>query len=325
MTKSPRKFLDQVSDLLRLKHYSIRTEASYISWIKRYILYHNKRHPKDMGKKEVEAFLTHLAVDLNVASSTQNQAFNALLFLYREFLKIDLGDKINAVRAKKPRRLPTVMTEAETSRVIGAMTGVHKLMAMLLYGSGLRTMECIRLRVKDIGFEENQLFVRDGKGEKDRITVLPQNVKGLLNEHLERVKMVHQADLAKGYGSVYLPYALERKYPNASREWGWQYVFPAKSLSKDPRSEAVRRHHMHESTLHKAVKNAVRLAGVNKQVSCHTFRHSFATHLLEDGYDIRTVQELLGHEDVSTTMIYTHVLNKGGMAVRSPLEKLFSK
>jgi len=217
------------------------------------------------------------------------------------------------------------MTEAETSRVIGAMTGVHKLMAMLLYGSGLRTMECIRLRVKDIGFEENQLFVRDGKGEKDRITVLPQNVKGLLNEHLERVKMVHQADLAKGYGSVYLPYALERKYPNASREWGWQYVFPAKSLSKDPRSEAVRRHHMHESTLHKAVKNAVRLAGVNKQVSCHTFRHSFATHLLEDGYDIRTVQELLGHEDVSTTMIYTHVLNKGGMAVRSPLEKLFSK
>jgi len=322
MNKPPKKLLDQVRDTLRLKHYSIRTENSYISWIKRYILFHNKRHPKDMGENEIEAFLTHLAVDLKVASSTQNQAFNALLFLYRQVLKIDIIDEINAVRAKRSKRLPTVMTKSETSRVIAGISGVHKLMAMLLYGCGLRTMECMRLRVKDIDFKMNQIVVRDGKGMKDRITLLSETVKPLLKEHLERIRMIHRADLAKGYGRVYLPYALERKYRNANRQWGWQYVFPSKSLSKDPRSGEIRRHHINETTLHKAVKNAVYLAGINKPVSCHTFRHSFATHLLEDGYDIRTVQELLGHEDVSTTMIYTHVLNKGGKAVKSPLDTI---
>ncbi|RLB27393.1 MAG: integron integrase [Deltaproteobacteria bacterium] len=322
MDKAPKKLLEQVRDTLRLKHYSIRTEKSYISWIKRYILFHNKRHPKDMRKHEIEGFLTHLAVDLKVASSTQNQAFNALLFLYREVLNIDIADQINAVRAKRPVRLPTVMSKDETLRVIGALAGIHKLMSMLLYGSGLRLMECVRLRVKDVDFKLNQIIVRDGKGAKDRITVFPENVKPGLKSHLERVKLLHQDDLAKGYGRVYLPYALERKYPNANREWGWQYVFPSKSLSKDPRSGIVRRHHINESTLQKAVKNAARLAGIEKSVSCHTFRHSFATHLLEAGYDIRTVQELLGHMDVSTTMIYTHVLKKGGKAVKSPLDAI---
>ena len=322
MDKAPKKLLEQVRDTLRLKHYSIRTEKSYISWIKRYILFHNKRHPKDMRKHEIEVFLTHLAVDLKVASSTQNQAFNALLFLYREVLNIDIADQINAVRAKRPVRLPTVMSKDETLRVIGALAGIHKLMSMLLYGSGLRLMECVRLRVKDVDFKLNQIIVRDGKGAKDRITVFPENVKPDLKCHLERVKLLHQDDLAKGYGRVYLPYALERKYPNANREWGWQYVFPSKSLSKDPRSGIVRRHHINESTLQKAVKNAARLAGIEKSVSCHTFRHSFATHLLEAGYDIRTVQELLGHMDVSTTMIYTHVLKKGGKAVKSPLDAI---
>lgn len=325
MNKPPKKLLDQVRDKLRLKHYSIRTEESYLSWIKRFILYHHNRHPKDMGKKEMEAFLTHLAVDLKVAPSTQNQAFNAILFLYRDVLGVGIDDKINAVRARKRRKLPTVMTKSETSRIIGAMPGVHKLMAMLLYGCGLRTMECLRLRVKDIDFERNQIVVRDGKGMEDRVTVLPATVEPLLREHLERIKMLHQADLAEGHGSLYLPYALERKHRHATREWGWQYVFPSKSLSRDPRSNLERRHHISESTLHKAVKNAARLAGIDKKVSCHTFRHSFATHLLEDGYDIRTVQELLGHEDVSTTMIYTHVLNKGGKAVQSPLDRLLPR
>jgi integron integrase len=322
MNKLPKRLLDQVRDKLRLKHYSIRTEESYLSWIKRFIFYHHKRHPKDMDKKEIEAFLTHLAVDLKVASSTQNQALNAILFLYRDVLHMDVDDQINAVRAKKPRKLPKVMTKSETSRVIGAMSGVHKLMAMMLYGCGLRTMECIRLRVKDINFEMNEILVRDGKGMKDRVTVLPDTVQLLLKEHLKRVKMLHEADLAEGYGRVYLPYALEREYRNADGEWGWQYVFPSKSLSKDPRSGMIRRHHISESTLHKAVKKAVRLADIDRKVSCHTFRNSFATHLLEEGYDIRTVQELLGHEDASTTMIYTHLLNKGSKAVQSPLDRL---
>ena len=325
MSNPPKRLLDQVRDRIRLKHYSIRTEESYLSWIKRFILYHGKRHPKDMGEKEIEAFLTHLAVELKVASSTQNQAFNAILFLYRDVLHMHLDNQINAVRAKKPKKMPTVMTKSETSRVIGAMSGVHKLIAMMLYGCGLRTMECIRLRVKDVDFEMNQIMVRDGKGMKDRVTVLPDTVKPPLKEHLERLKMLHRADLAQGYGRVYLPYALGRKYRNADREWGWQYVFPSKSLSKDPRSGMIRRHHVNESTLYKAVKNAVCLAGIDKKVSCHTFRHSFATHLLEEGYDIRTVQELLGHEDISTTMIYTHVLNRGGKAVKSPLDGFLPK
>jgi integron integrase len=320
MEKRPKKLLDQVREAIRVKHYSIRTEQAYVSWVKRYILFHDKRHPADMGKPEIETFLSHLAVDLNVSASTQNQAFNALLFLYQHVLDRELPQTINAKRAKKPKRLPTVMTKEEAQRVIGALSGTHQLMAKLCYGSGLRLMECVRLRVKDVDFGMNQIVVRDGKGTVDRATVFPETIKAPLEEHLKRVKSLHEKDLAEGYGRVYMPYALARKYSNANREWGWQYVFPAKSLSTDPRSGETRRHHIHENSLQKAVKEAVRLAGINKHVSCHTFRHSFATHLLEDGYDIRTVQELLGHKDVSTTMIYTHVIKKGGKGVRSPLD-----
>ena len=320
MIHPPKKLLDQVRDLIRLRQYSIRTEQAYVSWIKRFILFHDKKHPNEMGKSEIEAFLTHLAKNLNVASSTQNQAFNALLFLYKQVLDQPLDEKINAVRAKKPRRLPTVMTNEESTNVIDNLSGPNKLMAKLLYGSGLRLMECIRLRVKDVDFGMNQIMVRDGKGKIDRVTVLPGSVKPDLKAQLKCVKTVHENDLSRGYGRVYLPYALERKYPNANREWGWQYVFPAKSMSKDPRTGILRRHHVHENSLQKAVKKASQLSRVNKPVSPHVFRHSFATCLLENGYDIRTVQELLGHKDVSTTMIYTHVLNKGGRAVISPLD-----
>ena len=311
---------DRVRDLIRLKHYSIRTEKSYLSWIMRYILFHNKRDPKGMANPEIEAFLSHLAVNLRVSAATQNQAFNALLFLYKEVLKKQLDDSIDAIRAKKPKRLPTVMTKEEAMKVISAVSSDHQLMVKLIYGSGLRLMECLRLRVKDIDFENNQLMIRDAKGMKDRVTVLPDSLKPSLKEHLERVNLVHQNDVANGYGRVYLPYALERKYPKASLEWGWQYVFPAKGLSKDPRTGEVRRHHIHENSLQKAVKTAVRLVGITKPVNVHSFRHSFATHLLEANYDIRTVQELLGHSDVSTTMIYTHVLNKPGVSVKSPLD-----
>lgn len=321
MIKKGRKLLDQVKDVIRLKHYSIRTEDSYVGWIKRFILFHDKRHPKEMGTPEIEAFLTHLAVDEKVASSTQNQAFNAILFLYKQVLKMELDKPINSIRAKKPRHLPSVLTQAEVLKIISAMSGTHQLMAKLLYGTGLRLMECIRLRVKDVDFEKNSIIVRDAKGMQDRITMLPESIKGTLQEHLQKVKLMHEHDLKNGYGAVYLPFALERKYPNANREWGWQYGFPSKSLSKDPRTGQIRRHHFHENSLQKAIKAAVQMAGIHKRVSCHTLRHSFATHLLEKGYDIRTVQELLGHKDVSTTMIYTHVLNRGGMAVRSPLDQ----
>jgi integron integrase len=320
MSKPPKKLLDQVRDTIRLKHYSMSTEKTYVAWIKRYILFHHKQHPKDMDVPEIEAFLTHLAVQQRVAASTQNQALNALLFLYREVLKKDLERPIDALRAKRPRRVPTVLSKEEVRRVIGYLSGTQQLMAKLLYGSGLRLMECLRLRVKDIDFARRQIIVRDAKGMKDRVTMLPETVIPFLQDHLRHVKRIHDDDLAQGYGSVYLPFALERKYPNANREWIWQYVFPATKLSKDPRSGAIRRHHIHESSLQKAVKRAARQAGINKRVTCHTFRHSFATHLLEDGYDIRTVQELLGHKDVKTTMIYTHVLNRGAMAVRSPLD-----
>jgi len=312
--------IERVRDLIRLKHYSIRTEKSYLSWIMRYFLFHNKRDPKEMANPEIEAFLSHLAVDLKISASTQNQAFNALLFLYKEVLKKDLDDSIDAIRAKKPKRLPTVMTKDETMKVIGAIPADHQLMIRLIYGGGLRLMECLRLRVKDIDFENNQILIRDAKGMKDRVTILPDSIKLSLREHLERVKLLHQNDISRGYGRVYLPYALERKYPNASLDWGWQYVFPAKSLSKDPRTGEIRRHHIHENSLQKAVKTAVRLVGITKPVNVHSFRHSFATHLLEANYDIRTVQELLGHNDVSTTMIYTHVLNKPGISVKSPLD-----
>ena len=311
---------EKVRNLIRLKHYSIRTEKSYLPWIQRYLIFHNRKDPKEMGSQEIEAFLSHLAVNLKVSSSTQNQAFNALLFLYRDVLKIKLDESINAIRAKKPQHLPTVMTKEETMQVINAIPFEYQLMVKLIYGSGLRLMECLRLRVKDIDFGNNQILVRDAKGMKDRITVLPNNLRELLRTHLERIKLLHRDDMAKGYGRVYLPYALERKYQNASTEWGWQYVFPAKSLSKDPRTGEIRRHHIHENGLQKIVKAAARSSGINKSVSVHTFRHCFATHLLEANYDIRTVQELLGHNDVSTTMIYTHVLNKPGLNVKSPLD-----
>jgi integron integrase len=320
MPTPPKKLLDQVRDVLRLKHYSIRTEEAYVDWCRRYILFHNKRHPQEMGVTEVEAFLTYLAVDQHVAASTQNQALCALEFLYREVLHQELDGPITPVRAKKPERLPTVLTREEARRVIGLMSGTHQLMAKLLYGSGLRLMECVRLRVQDIDFDQHQIIVRDGKGGKDRVTMLPDALVPFLREHLQRVRLIHESDLAQGYGSVYLPYALERKYPNASTEWIWQYVFPSERLSVDPRSGVTRRHHIDENTLQKAVRQAALQARLDKHVTCHTFRHSFATHLLEAGYDIRTVQELPGHKDVKTTMIYTHVLNKGALAVRSPLD-----
>ena len=318
--EQPKKLLDQVRDVLRLKHYSYRTEQSYVDWIKRFILFHHKRHPQDLGRAEIEAFLTYLAVEGNVAASTQNQALSALLFLYREVLRIELDGPLDAIRAKKPARLPIVLTRAEVHQVIEGMTGTYQLMAKLLYGSGLRLMECVRLRVKDIDFEQREIIVRDPKGGHERVTMLSASLVTPLQEHLKRVKLLYEQDLAAGYGQVYLPYALDRKYPNASREWGWQYVFPSDRLSTDPRSGITRRHHVDESNLQRAVKDAVRLARLAKPASCHTFRHSFATHLLESGYDIRTVQELLGHKDVKTTMIYTHVLNRGGLAVRFPLD-----
>ena len=319
MEATPKKLLDQVRDAIRLKHYSIRTEQAYVNWIKRYIYFHNVRHPAEMGAPEIQAFLTHLAVEKNVAASTQNQAFSALLFLYKTVLHQDLGP-IDAMRAKKPKRLPSVLTKEEIHRVFDHMSGTHLLIAKLIYGSGLRLMECLRLRVKDLDFSQHQILVRDGKGEKDRVTMLPESLLSPLRDHLRIVKQTHEQDLAKGHGAVHLPYALGRKYPNAEREWIWQYVFPANRLSVDPRSDAVRRHHIHESSLQKAVRAAAQATGIPKRVSPHIFRHSFATHLLEAHYDIRTIQELLGHKDVKTTMIYTHVLNRGGLAVRSPLD-----
>jgi integron integrase len=318
MEQCPKKLLDQVRDAIRLKHYSIRTEESYVTWIRRYILFHNKRHPNEMASAEIEAFLTHLAVDQQVAASTQNQALSALLFLYRDVLKSSLDLPIDAIRAKRPKRLPTVLTKEETLKAIERLSGTQRLMAKLLYGGGLRLMECLRLRVKDLDFAQRQISVRDGKGMEDRVTMLPESLIIPLQEHLSHVKRIHAQDVAQGVGSVYLPFALERKYPHAGRLWIWQYVFPSDRLSKDPRTGITRRYHASESALQKAVSQAGRAVGLNKRISCHTFRHSFATHLLQQGYDIRTVQELLGHKDVKTTMVYTHVLNRGGLAVRSP-------
>jgi integron integrase len=318
--RPPKKLLDQVREMLRLKHYSRRTEESYVNWIKRYILFHNKKHPKDMGAPEIEAFLTHLAVQEKVAASTQKQAFSALLFLYRYVLQIDLPESIEAVRALRPKRLPTVLTPEETHRLLEQMTGTPQLMAQLLYGSGLRLMECVRLRIKDIDFARREIIVRDPKGRVDRVTLLPEKLVAPLQTHLQLVKQLHQTDLKHGHGLVDLPYALARKYPNASKEWGWQYVFPAKSLSRQPETGQLCRHHLDESNLQKAVRAAAQRARIDKPVGPHTLRHCFATHLLDQKYDIRTVQELLGHKDVKTTMIYTHVLNRGGLAVRSPLD-----
>src|SRR3989304_3366115 len=316
------KLLDQVREVIRKKHYSIRTEQAYVDWIKRYILFHQKRHPKDMGENEIARFISFLAMEKKVAASTQNQALNAIVFLYKQVLHIELGDFGHTERAKNPERLPTVMTKTEVGQVLASMSGVHQLMAKLLYGCGLRLMECVRLRVKEIDFGQNQVIIREGKGMKDRSTMLPAQLKPALLEHLERVRIIHEQDIKDGLGEVYLPFALARKYLDAAREWGWQYVFPSERISKDPRSDKMRRHHIDESGLQRAVQKAVRRAGLAKPASPHTFRHSFATHLLEAGYDIRTVQELLGHKDVSTTMIYTHVINKGGMGVQSPLDAL---
>ena len=314
--------MDQVSDVMRLKHYAFRTEQTYVSWIKRFIFFHDKKHPKEMGELEVEAFLTWLAVEKHVSKSTQNQAFNALIFLYREVLKRPLEGRIDAVRSSKKQRLPIVMSKEETQRVLSGMSGTTQLMAKLLYGSGLRLMECIRLRIKDIDFEINEIRVHSGKGDKDRLVPLPESIKPALKIHLERVKLIHENDLSKGYGEVYLPHALDRKYPNAGKEWTWQYVFPSTKLSRDPRKNIIRRHHMDPSSLDRAIKRAAKLANITKQISSHTFRHSFATHLLQTGTDIRTIQSLLGHNDVSTTMIYTHVLRQGGQGVKSPLDSL---
>lgn len=320
-TRSP-KLLEQFRDRLRLLHYSIRTEQQYVQWVRRFILFHDKRHPGEMGAPEVEAFLTDLAVEGNVAAATQNQALSALLFLYREVLGQNLPWLDQVVRAKRPARLPVVLSRHEVARVLSRMDGVHALMARLLYGTGMRLMECTRLRVKDVDFERGEILVRDGKGAKDRVTMLPSSLIDPLQAQLQARRRVFDEDSQKGMASVYLPDALERKYPNAAGEWGWQYIFVAASYSRDPRSGAERRHHIDEKLLQRAMKKAVLAAGIAKPATPHTLRHSFATHLLESGYDIRTVQELLGHKDVSTTMIYTHVLNKGGRGVTSPLDSL---
>jgi len=316
------KLLDRLHEAIRVRHLSPRTEEAYRHWIKRYIFFHGKRHPKEMGEKEVADFLSSLAVEGNVSASTQNQALNALLFLYREVLKVELGWLEDVVRAKKPRRLPVVLTREEVARVLDALNGPPRLMATLLYGAGLRLMECCRLRIKDVDFGAQQLLVRAGKGNKDRITLLPRALQPELATHIAAVRRQHQADLARDAGWVELPGALGRKYPNAGREWPWQWVFPATRTYLHRESGQQRRHHLHESVIQKAVRAAVRRAGIPKPATCHTLRHSFATHLLEDGYDIRTVQELLGHKDVATTQIYTHVLNRGPRAVNSPADRL---
>lgn len=314
--------LEEARKVARLRHLSYRTEESYVSVIRRYAQFYPGHHPRDLGAEAVRDFLAHMALDEQVAASTQNVAFHALLFLYREVLGVELGEFGEIERAKGPRKVPVVFTRAEAQQVIAQLSGHHGLMARLLYGSGLRLMECMRLRVKDIDFGYKELTVVDGKGAKDRRTLLPSSLVAPLQQQLELVKRIHQTDLADGFGAVYLPYALGRKFPNAATEWKWQYVFPAARRSIDPRSGVQRRHHADETGLQRAVKAAIRDAGIDKRASCHTFRHSFATHLLEDGYDIRTVQELLGHADVATTMIYTHVLNRGGRGVRSPLDEV---
>jgi len=319
MEPRPKKLLDQVRDAIRLKHYAYRTEETYVQWIRRYILFHNKRHPSEMGRVEIEAFLTHLAVQEQVAASTQNQALNAILFLYREVLNQEVS-AVNAIRAKQTQYLPTVSTQQEARTVIQNICGIQQLVVKLLYGGGLRLCEGLRLRVKDVDFAQHQIVVRDGKGGNSRVTMLPTSVTGELRDHLVMIKRQHQQDLGRGFGAVPLPYALERKYLNANRDWVWQFVFPSSQIAKDPRSELMCRHHLYESGVQKAVKHAVRVTKLDQRVGCHTFRHSFATHLLESGYDIRTIQELLGHKDVKTTMIYTHVLNRGGRGVRSPLD-----
>ena len=316
------RLLGQLREALRSRHYSPRTEQTYCLWAKRFIYFNRLRHPAEMAEPEINAFLTHLAVKEKVSASTQNQALSALLFLYRHVLGREVGDLGEVIRARKPKHLPVVMTREEVKTVLGQLAGDKWLVASLMYGAGLRLMECLRLRVQDIDFGGSQITVRDGKGAKDRITMLPAVVKEPLRQHLQQVKEIHQRDLADGYGLVLMPYALARKYPNAAAEWCWQWVFPQETRWVNKQTRKQGRHHVHESVIQRAVKHAVAAASITKRATCHTLRHSFATHLLEDGYDIRTVQELLGHKDVKTTMIYTHVLNRGPAGVRSPADSL---
>jgi integron integrase len=315
------RLLDRLREQIRVRHYSIRTETAYVTWVRNFIRYHGLRHPAEMGAAEVERFLSHLAVDRNVSASTQNQALAALLFLYKHVLAIDLPWLDDVIRAKRPERLPVVLSREETQRLLACFEGEMALVTGLLYGSGMRLMEAMRLRVKDVDFARNEILIRDGKGMKDRVTLLPGRLVAPLTRHLDYVKALHERDLAEGFGEVYLPFALARKYPNAAKEWGWQYVFPAHGRSVDPRSGVRRRHHLDEKRVQRAFKAAVRELGIAKPATPHTLRHCFATHLLESGQDIRTVQELLGHADVKTTMIYTHVLNRGGLGVLSPLDR----
>ena len=320
MPASPR-LLDSVRAEIRLRHYSLRTEKAYVDWIRRFILHHQKRHPRELGGDEVREFLSHLATHLHVSPATQAQALAALLFLYKRVLNVDLPWIDNVVRAHRPKRLPTVLTQSEVQQVIAHLDGVHWLIGALLYGSGLRLLEGLRLRVKDVNLDHRRITVRNGKGSKDRVTLLPIALVESMRTHLEKTRRLHDQAIKDGTGGVELPYALARKYPRAHVQWAWRYVFPAARPSVDPRTGSSRRHHVHEESVQRHVRNAARLAGIEKPVSPHTFRHSFATHLLENGYDIRTVQELLGHKDVKTTQIYTHVMAPGATPVRSPFDK----
>jgi integron integrase len=322
MTQKPLKLLDQLREAIRVRHYSIRTERNYIYWVGKFIEFHNNQDPAGLDEPAIRRFLNHLAVNVNVAASTQNQALCAVVFLYKQVLNIEIGEFGQIVWAKRPKRLPVVFSRMEVSRVLAELSGVYKIMATLLYGSGLRLMECLRLRVQDIDFHYQQVIVRSGKGDKDRTSVLPESIIEPLKKHIGDVIKLHEKDIKNGIVSVYLPYALERKYPNANKEIGWRYLFPAAQLSEDPRSKIVRRHHIDANVLQRAVKIAIQKTGIRKHASCHTFRHSFATHLLEDGVDIRTVQELLGHRSVETTMVYTHVLKKGKYGIKSPADNL---
>ena len=316
------RLLERVRQALRVRHMSLKTEKAYLHWIRRYILFHGKRHPQEMGETEINAFLTHLAVEGKVSASTQTQALSALLFLYQTVLDRKVGELEGLVRAKRRRKLPVVLSPEEVKKIFAHLAGVDRLFLSLLYGTGMRLTECLRLRVKDVDFAYDQITVRDGKGAKDRMTMLPASLKVDLVEHLKKVKHLHDEDLRAGNGQTQLPYALARKYPRAAGEWGWQFVFPAPSLYRDRHSGERRRHHLHERSLQRSFHDARRRAGIVKLATCHTLRHSFATHLLINGYDIRTLQELLGHQSVKTTMIYTHVLNRGGRGVKSPMDVL---
>lgn len=317
--KNPR-LMDVVRSKIRAKHYSIRTEQAYTGWIRRFILANGRRHPRELGGVEVEDFLSRLAVEGGVAASTQNQALSALLFLYRDVLRVNLPWMASVLRAKRPRRMPTVLSVEEVQRLLSMMDGRPRVLASLLYGTGMRLMECLRLRVKDVDFARGEITIRNGKGARDRRTVLPRSLEAVMRQEIERARILHQQDLADGFGETRLPHALSRKYPGAGKDFGWQFVFPAEQRSQDPRSGRVFRHHIDDAVLARALKRARAQAGIEKLLSAHTLRHSFATHLLEAGYDIRTIQELLGHKDVATTQIYTHVLNRGGRGVRSPLD-----